>query len=121
MLDYTDVNYAGVIRMRGLPFNSNIRTVTDFLGDVSRSIKPGCVVLCEAPDGRRNGEAYVEFTKEIYANEAQKKDRQSIGSRYVEIFKVRPAPPPRGRAAAGASRGRPAEARGGARRCARGT
>jgi hypothetical protein len=88
-LDYTDVTYAGVIRMRGLPFNACLRTVTDFLGELSHAIKPGGVVLCEAQDGRRNGEAFVEFAKEAFASEAHKKDRQSIGSRYVEIFKVR--------------------------------
>ena len=122
-LDYADVTYAGVIRLRGLPFSLSIRTVTDFLGEeLSRAIKPGGVVLCEASDGRRNGEVYVEFTKESHAAEAHKLDRQSIGSRYVEVFKVPPHPPlrPEGPAASRAPRVGPAGG-GGGRRCGRGT
>ena len=98
-MDYSDVAYPGVVRMRGLPFNLSIRMVMEFFGEeLGRAIKPGGVVLCEAADGRRNGEVYVEFASEAHATEAQKKDRQTIGSRYIEIFKVpargrrRPAP-----------------------------
>ncbi len=88
-LDFTDAQHAGVVRMRGLPFNLSIRMVREFFGEeLARAIKPGGVVLCEAADGRRNGEVYVEFATEAHAVEAQKRDRQTIGARYIEIFKV---------------------------------
>ena len=41
-------------------------------------------------NGRPNGEAYVDFCSEEMADAALAKDRKTIGTRYVEVFRATP-------------------------------
>ena len=67
-------NWLGVVRMRGLPFSASADDIRAFFKDLT--IKPDGIVLCEGRDGRPNGEAFVEFTKEAYADDAVQFHRQ---------------------------------------------
>lgn len=44
------------------------------------------VVFTYAPDGRPTGEAFVELQTEDAQREALKKHKETIGSRYIELF-----------------------------------
>ncbi len=44
------------------------------------------VVFTYAPDGRPTGEAFVELQTEEAQREALKKHKETIGSRYIELF-----------------------------------
>jgi len=47
----------------------------------------GGVLFVRRPDGRATGDAFVLFAEEADAAPALAKHRQSIGSRYIELFR----------------------------------
>jgi heterogeneous nuclear ribonucleoprotein F/H len=67
-------SWRGVVRMRGLPFSARTDDIRNFFKDLS--IRKDGIVLCEGRDGRPNGEAFVEFTKESHAEDALQFHRQ---------------------------------------------
>ncbi|XP_060643895.2 epithelial splicing regulatory protein 2 isoform X2 [Anolis sagrei] len=77
-----------IIRMRGLPFTATPEDVLGFLG-------PECPVTGEKdgllfvkyPDGRPTGDAFVLFACEEFAQNALKKHKESLGKRYIELFR----------------------------------
>nr|ACS54296.1 RE48185p [Drosophila melanogaster] len=81
-----------IIRMRGLPYDATAKQVLDFFttGDA-----PPCHVLdgnegvlfVEKPDGRATGDAFVLFANETDAPKALGRHRESIGQRYIELFR----------------------------------
>eukprot|EP00198_Chlamydomonas_reinhardtii_P003461 XP_001692797.1 splicing factor [Chlamydomonas reinhardtii] len=76
-----------VIRCRGLPYTSTAQDVLNFFGadvPIVRGIEG--VVFTYAPDGRPTGEAFVELQTEEAQREALKKHKESLGSRYIELF-----------------------------------
>ncbi|GIL55297.1 hypothetical protein Vafri_10859 [Volvox africanus] len=76
-----------VVRCRGLPYTATAQDVLNFFGPdvpVVRGIEG--VVFTYAPDGRPTGEAFVEFQTEDAQREALKKHKESMGSRYIELF-----------------------------------
>jgi hypothetical protein len=82
----TNPNWLGVVRMRGLPFSASADDIRAFFKDLT--IKPDGIVLCEGRDGRPNGEAFIEFTKEAYADDAVQFHRQ-VRSEQAEILSRR--------------------------------
>lgn len=101
-----------IIRMRGLPYDCTAAQVVSFLAiliDVSGPLKDrfcfqleffangesSCKVLDDSegilfvkkPDGRSTGDAFVLFSDEADAPIALSKHRESIGQRYIELFR----------------------------------
>ncbi|VDO08073.1 unnamed protein product [Rodentolepis nana] len=70
------------IRMRGLPF----QTTTEEIAAFFTPVQPLNVQIHYNVQGRPNGEADAEFATHDEACEAMKKDREKIGSRYIELF-----------------------------------
>ncbi|KAJ7526814.1 hypothetical protein O6H91_16G024000 [Diphasiastrum complanatum] len=52
---------------------------------------PDGVVICVNFQGRSTGQAYAQFATAEQANKALERNRQHIGSRYIEVFKGHPA------------------------------
>ncbi|KAH7443820.1 hypothetical protein KP509_02G052200 [Ceratopteris richardii] len=81
----TDMNYVGVVRMRGLPYSCTEADITVFFKGMS--IASNGIFLCMNGDGRPTGEAFVEFVDEETASRAMQLHREQMGSRYVELFR----------------------------------
>eukprot|EP00310_Coccolithus_braarudii_P006538 CAMPEP_0183378550 /NCGR_PEP_ID=MMETSP0164_2-20130417/124971_1 /TAXON_ID=221442 /ORGANISM="Coccolithus pelagicus ssp braarudi, Strain PLY182g" /LENGTH=510 /DNA_ID=CAMNT_0025556117 /DNA_START=104 /DNA_END=1636 /DNA_ORIENTATION=- len=79
-----------IVRLRGLPFNATAESVVQFFQ--GHPIPAGIhgVQMVLGHNGRPNGEAYVDFVSEEMADAALEKDRKTIGSRYVEVFRATP-------------------------------
>jgi epithelial splicing regulatory protein 1/2 len=83
----TDRNRGWVLRMRGLPYTASAQDVVSFFGPavpIVRGLEG--VVFTYTPDGRPTGEAYLELQSEEAQTEALKKHKESMGSRYIELF-----------------------------------
>lgn len=77
--------------MRGLPYDCTAKQVLDFF---SNGEKPCSVMDCsdgvlfvKKPDGRATGDAFVLFSCETDAPKALSRHRESIGQRYIELFR----------------------------------
>jgi len=82
--DKVIVSNDNVIKLRGLPWESSAEDILSFFKGIT--INPNSVMMTRDRIGRGSGEAYVQFnSKEDYIK-AMKMDRETIGSRYVEIF-----------------------------------
>jgi len=81
---------SGLVRLRGLPFNATPEQVLQFFAgfEVPRGVAGIHMVL--GGNGRPNGEAFVEFGSEELADAAMAKDKQTMGTRYVEVFRSTP-------------------------------
>ncbi|CAH0550286.1 unnamed protein product [Brassicogethes aeneus] len=82
---------AVIVRMRGLPYDCTAKQVLDFFasGENSCAVVDGNegVLFVRKPDGRATGDAFVLFAQETDAPKALSKHRESIGSRYIELFR----------------------------------
>ncbi|CAF0942517.1 unnamed protein product [Brachionus calyciflorus] len=80
-----------IIRMRGLPFDSTAKDVVDFFkrGDYSCDIvdDEAGVLFVHYPDGRATGDAFVMFRTEEEASRATLKHKETMGPRYIELFR----------------------------------
>jgi len=83
--------HTGVVKLRGLPFSATKDDIIAFFGDPA--LCPGLPPLAHdsihvvtSADGRPSGVAFVEFGSPEDAKQAMRKDRQSMGQRYLEIF-----------------------------------
>jgi hypothetical protein len=72
------------VRLRGLPYSASETSVREWFAGVN--IKD--IHLTAASDGRPSGEAYLELPTKEDVGEALKKDRASMGSRYIEVFPI---------------------------------
>lgn len=77
-------NGTTVLRMRGLPFSATRADVVHFFRDLE--VIEGSIKFATRSDGRVTGEAYVEFDSPQTAADAMKRDRCTMGNRYVELF-----------------------------------
>lgn len=78
-----------ILKLRGLPFSATAGDVVAFFSDEAAGITAPpqeSVTIAIATDGRPNGMAFVEFETAEAVTAAIQKDRQMMGSRYVEIF-----------------------------------
>ncbi|KAI4469160.1 heterogeneous nuclear ribonucleoprotein-related [Holotrichia oblita] len=82
---------AVIVRMRGLPYDCTAKQVLDFFatGENSCTVLDGTegVLFVKKLDGRATGDAFVLFANESDAPKALSKHRESIGSRYIELFR----------------------------------
>lgn len=77
----------GIVRLRGLPFNVTQDAIMQFFQGYHIPNGAMAVHLVLGTNSRPNGEAFVEFGSEEAADAALAKDRASIGTRYVEVFR----------------------------------
>ncbi|XP_052902571.1 RNA-binding protein fusilli [Anopheles moucheti] len=80
-----------IIRMRGLPYDCTAKQVLDFFanGENSCNVLDGAdgILFVKKPDGRATGDAFVLFEQDTDASKALSKHRESIGQRYIELFR----------------------------------
>ncbi|XP_036225030.1 RNA-binding protein fusilli isoform X2 [Bactrocera oleae] len=80
-----------IIRMRGLPYDCTAKQVLDFFttGEDPCTVLDGVegVLFVKKPDGRATGDAFVLFSIESDAPKALSRHRESIGQRYIELFR----------------------------------
>ncbi|XP_012684102.2 G-rich sequence factor 1 [Clupea harengus] len=74
----------GVVRLRGLPFNSTEKDIIQFFTGLD--IVEDGVTLVSNSRGQSIGQAYVQFASPEMADSALEKDKEVMGHRYVEIF-----------------------------------
>ncbi|GMH25154.1 hypothetical protein Nepgr_026997 [Nepenthes gracilis] len=73
-----------VVRLRGLPFNCTDVDVFKFFAGLDI-----VDVLLVNKNGRFSGDAFVVFASPVQADLALQRDRQSMGRRYVEVFRCK--------------------------------
>ncbi|GMH42052.1 hypothetical protein BSKO_09971 [Bryopsis sp. KO-2023] len=76
-----------VLRLRGLPYSATRSDVEKFFESVQIYKGEEGVVFSVTSSGRPTGEAYVEFMSEEAQQDAMKRHKQHMGSRYIELFK----------------------------------
>lgn len=77
-----------VIRLRGLPWESNERDVEKFLEGIP--IAPGGIHFVRNAQGRATGEAFVQLEDGDSVSIALQRDKLSVGRRYIEVFRSSP-------------------------------
>ena len=75
-----------VLKMRGLPYKVTRNDILDFFQGLSVPLNGVHLMFNERE--QPTGEAYVEFSSPDDRERAMTKDRQHIGGRYVELFRV---------------------------------
>merc|ERR1719309_1606652 len=73
-----------VVRLRGLPFEATKSDITKFFDGLD--ITNNGILLTTNYQGRATGEAFVQFANRDHVEEALKKNKESIGHRYIEVF-----------------------------------
>ncbi|KAG9509007.1 RNA-binding protein fusilli, partial [Fragariocoptes setiger] len=82
-----------IIRMRGLPYNCTAQQVIAFFQDNDKNKASKVmhdsdgILFVHRSDGRATGDAFVLFESDELAQRAIQKHRQTIGSRYIELFR----------------------------------
>ncbi|XP_060927645.1 G-rich sequence factor 1 [Limanda limanda] len=73
-----------VVKLRGLPFSCCQDDIAHFFSGLD--IAQNGVTVVTDHRGRNSGEAFVQFVSQEAADGALKRDRDSIGNRYIEVF-----------------------------------
>merc|ERR1719188_711230 len=74
-----------LVKLRGLPFAANEHDVASFLAEYN--VAANHVNMCFNADGRPSGDAYIVFATPEQAQEVKdNKNKQMLGSRYIEVF-----------------------------------
>jgi len=76
--------HTGYLRMRGLPFTSTKIEIFNFFKEYSP--EENSITLTYRSDGRATGEGYIAFKTPEDAQDAMTLHRQTMGSRYIELF-----------------------------------
>ena len=76
-----------VVKLRGLPWSCSVEDVQNFLSDSMIHDRVTSVHFIYSTEGRQSGETFVELQSEDDVRMALKKDRQSMGHWYTEVFK----------------------------------
>eukprot|EP00933_Yihiella_yeosuensis_P010695 TRINITY_DN11748_c0_g1_i1.p1 TRINITY_DN11748_c0_g1~~TRINITY_DN11748_c0_g1_i1.p1 ORF type:complete len:1088 (-),score=212.75 TRINITY_DN11748_c0_g1_i1:241-3504(-) len=75
-----------VLRLRGVPFQCGLEDVVEFLTEFA--VDASNVVFSYSRDGKKTGEAFIDFNSADLADEAfQSKQKQEIQGRYIELFR----------------------------------
>ncbi|KAG7668954.1 hypothetical protein Ndes2437B_g06688 [Nannochloris sp. 'desiccata'] len=78
-----------IVKLRGLPFSAGRDEIINFFDDPSLGLpvlSMDKVLIATAGDGRVTGQAFVEFESPEQVEIALRKDRQMMGTRYIELF-----------------------------------
>ncbi|KAG8439108.1 hypothetical protein GDO86_005354 [Hymenochirus boettgeri] len=76
-----------VVKIRGLPWSCSHDEVESFFSECKIANGLSGIHFIYTREGRPSGEAFVEFETEEDLKLALKKDRATMGHRYVEVFK----------------------------------
>ncbi|XP_041048983.1 heterogeneous nuclear ribonucleoprotein H2-like [Carcharodon carcharias] len=76
-----------VVRVRGLPWSSAAEEVLRFFSDCKILNGISGIHFTYTREGRPSGEAFIQLETEDDVKAAMKKDKESMGHRYVEVFK----------------------------------
>ncbi|XP_035265813.1 heterogeneous nuclear ribonucleoprotein H-like isoform X2 [Anguilla anguilla] len=76
-----------VVRVRGLPWSCSVDEVQRFFSDCKIANASSGIHFTYTREGRPSGEAFVELESDDDLKIAVKKDRETMGHRYVEVFK----------------------------------
>ena len=79
-----EMNNGNVLRLRGLPYDSTADDVIKLFDGIT--INPNCIMIQSDRIGRHSVEAFAQFKSNEDVEEAMKKDKENMGSRYIEIF-----------------------------------
>lgn len=78
------MDHTGFLKLRGLPFSVSKKDIVEFFKEYD--LKEKNVHIVTHSDGRATGEAFVEFLSAADSKDAMRKDKMTIGTRYVELF-----------------------------------
>eukprot|EP00096_Caligus_rogercresseyi_P008228 TRINITY_DN2671_c0_g6_i1.p1 TRINITY_DN2671_c0_g6~~TRINITY_DN2671_c0_g6_i1.p1 ORF type:complete len:467 (+),score=132.32 TRINITY_DN2671_c0_g6_i1:76-1476(+) len=76
-----------LVRVRGLPWSTTTEEIATFLSECELKKGNDGIHLTMTRNGRPSGEAYIELASEEDVEKALKKHRQTMGKRYIEVFK----------------------------------
>ncbi|XP_031569430.1 heterogeneous nuclear ribonucleoprotein H3-like isoform X2 [Actinia tenebrosa] len=80
-----DKDLESVVRLRGLPYGCSKEEIAQFFTGLE--IVPNGITITLDEEGKTTGEAFVEFASPEIAGQAMQKHKETIGHRYIEIFK----------------------------------
>ncbi|KAL7391647.1 hypothetical protein ABVT39_011966 [Epinephelus coioides] len=72
------------VKLRGVPFNVKEQQIREFM----TPLKPAAVRIGRNESGNRTGYVYVDLHSEEQVEKALKKNKDYIGGRYIEVFRV---------------------------------
>ncbi|CAI5471587.1 unnamed protein product [Closterium sp. Yama58-4] len=75
---------SSIVKMRGLPFSATTKDILEFFGEYP--LADAAVHIITNSIGRLTGEAFVEFGSVDEARAALGKDRERMGTRYIELY-----------------------------------
>ncbi|CAL4166366.1 unnamed protein product, partial [Meganyctiphanes norvegica] len=78
-----------VVRVRGLPWSATVDEIYEFFDGVDILGGKSGIHLTMTREGRPSGEAYIELESEEDLEAAEKKHKETMGSRYIEVFKAK--------------------------------
>ena len=78
----------GIVRLRGLPWACTEQDIENFLDGIP--IIPSGIHFVRTGQGRATGEAFIQLESVEAVRAALGKDKQSLGRRYIEVFKSSP-------------------------------
>ncbi|KAF5270437.1 hypothetical protein FQR65_LT05625 [Abscondita terminalis] len=77
-----------IVKLRGLPWSATTDDIVKFFKECSIFGGKSGVHMTTSREGRPSGEAFVEFESLEDVRRAVQKDRDHMGNRYIEVFKV---------------------------------
>ncbi|XP_025919115.1 heterogeneous nuclear ribonucleoprotein H isoform X6 [Apteryx rowi] len=87
MMLNTESGEGYVVKVRGLPWSCSAEEVQRFFSECKILNGASGIRFIYTREGRPSGEAFVELESEDDVKLALKKDRETMGHRYVEVFK----------------------------------
>lgn len=72
------------VKLRGVPFNVKEQQIREFM----TPLKPAAIRIGRNDSGNRTGYVYVDLHSEEEVEKALKKNKDYIGGRYIEVFRV---------------------------------
>lgn len=78
-----------VVKLRGLPWSTTVDEILRFFEGVKVRNGRAGVQITTGRNGRPSGEAFVEVEDEDDMENALKKNKEHLGHRYIEVFKVK--------------------------------
>ncbi|VDN41412.1 unnamed protein product [Dibothriocephalus latus] len=76
-----------ILRIRGLPYSATADDVINFFKDVSIKGGKRGISFPQGPNGRSNGEAFIELENEDELEKAMAHHNEHMGRRYIEVFR----------------------------------